>query len=463
MRKIPGNTGRLTGRRGAVLPIVVITMVILLGLAAFAVDLGYMYVAKGELQNAADAAALAGASVLFTDNRNCLASGSPYCCCTGQGTGSCTADTFDDNCVIKTAQAAAVLNKSGGNSVPTPTVEVGHYAFAADPGSPGAFTQNGNTQQLQGWETISFSSLNSSTDFINAVRVTESRTDVPAFFSRIFGDSVFTVTVQAIAYVGFAGTLQPWTLNEPISVCKSSIVDSNGNYSCAAGNILSSGNTVEWTNLTQPCSTASASSVNALICKNGPTGSVNSGTILLGQGLGTTNGTQGINVSAGSTNIQTCFQAYEAEQSTPQPWPLILPVVDCAQGCSPVVGAVEVRVVWVTGDGSDPHYNNAPQPRQQMYDPNTNTTWACPDSCGTQETMPAGECCWDGGYAQGYVNVLPAWSFVANFNLQYPVGTPAPYQQKTAYFLPDCTPHAPEGTTGGENFGIMAQYPVLVK
>ena len=30
------------------------------------------------------------------------------------------------------------------------------------------------------------------------------------------------------------------------------------------------------------------------------------------------------------------------------------------------------------------------------------------------------------------------------------------------YYLPDCTPHEPTGTTGGENFGILAKIPVLV-
>jgi Flp pilus assembly protein TadG len=36
------------------------------------------------------------------------------------------------------------------------------------------------------------------------------------------------------------------------------------------------------------------------------------------------------------------------------------------------------------------------------------------------------------------------------------------WKQKTIYFLPDCTPHEPIGRTGGENFGILAQIPVLV-
>ena len=34
--------------------------------------------------------------------------------------------------------------------------------------------------------------------------------------------------------------------------------------------------------------------------------------------------------------------------------------------------------------------------------------------------------------------------------------------QKTMYFLPTCEPQEPKGVTGGENFGILADIPVLV-
>jgi hypothetical protein len=49
---------------GQVLPIVALTLVVLLGISAFAIDVGYAYYAKRQLQSAADAAALAGAQDL---------------------------------------------------------------------------------------------------------------------------------------------------------------------------------------------------------------------------------------------------------------------------------------------------------------------------------------------------------------------------------------------------------------
>ncbi len=48
-------------RRGAVAPLLALLLIPVLGMVAFSVDLGYMIVVRTELQNAADAAAMAGA------------------------------------------------------------------------------------------------------------------------------------------------------------------------------------------------------------------------------------------------------------------------------------------------------------------------------------------------------------------------------------------------------------------
>ena len=54
-------------RRGAVTVLVALLMVVLLGCAAMAIDIGHLYVAQAELQRAADAAAMAGAQALGRD------------------------------------------------------------------------------------------------------------------------------------------------------------------------------------------------------------------------------------------------------------------------------------------------------------------------------------------------------------------------------------------------------------
>jgi Flp pilus assembly protein TadG len=55
---------RARKERGQVLPIVAVALVALLGIAAFAIDVGFAYYAKRQLQSATDAAALAGAQDL---------------------------------------------------------------------------------------------------------------------------------------------------------------------------------------------------------------------------------------------------------------------------------------------------------------------------------------------------------------------------------------------------------------
>jgi hypothetical protein len=62
MRDAAGRTGLLKNRRGAVIVVVGIMLVVLMGFAAFAIDIGATVSGKTDAQRAADAAALAAAS-----------------------------------------------------------------------------------------------------------------------------------------------------------------------------------------------------------------------------------------------------------------------------------------------------------------------------------------------------------------------------------------------------------------
>ena len=61
-------------------------------------------------------------------------------------------------------------------------------------------------------------------------------------------------------------------------------------------------------------------------------------------------------------------------------------------------------------------------------------------------------------------------SFIRHFNLKNvivnedgdEVAKPAPFAKMSIYFLPDCSGHELAGRTGGENFGVLAEIPVLV-
>jgi hypothetical protein len=147
-------------------------------------------------------------------------------------------------------------------------------------------------------------------------------------------------------------------------------------------------------------------------------------------------------------NVADCWTAAADSDGDGNPdsfWPLVLPVIDCNESntCAPLVGAVEVNVVWI-------QYKNDPQ----MNDiPTVMEDWNC---------TPA---------TSELADRLTCWkSFVDHFNLENVTGPPATdadyeemYQQKNLYFLPSCEVHEPIGNTGGENFGILAKIPKLVE
>jgi hypothetical protein len=287
---------------------------------------------------------------------------------------------------------------------------------------------------------VSTEELDANVNFINAVRVIARRQATPAasFFARIFGHTGFELSATAVAYLGFAGTLLPLDATQPIAICKQSILDENGDYTCGKGRMINSGsnvghNTGGWTNFSQPCETASANTVRPLVC-----GAGNPEPLELGQGTGTTGG-----------EVQTAFDALikcwrdnttldtNGDKIPDQPWQLTLPVVDCPGNnlgpCSTVKGAVTVNVVWITRTDKN-QMNEVPR---KMGD------WTCPPGNTAQQ-------CWDG--------------FVNRFQLRDVLNNSyATYEDKTIYFLPDCTPHEPAGRSGGENFGIPAEIPVLVQ
>ncbi len=67
MRQSNRSVALLLSQRGAVLPLIGFLIIAMLALAAFAVDIGYIMVTKQQLQNAADACALAAAPALRFD------------------------------------------------------------------------------------------------------------------------------------------------------------------------------------------------------------------------------------------------------------------------------------------------------------------------------------------------------------------------------------------------------------
>lgn len=115
MNKLCENDMKQTSckQRGAVTPLVALVLPVLIGTAAFAVDLAYVYVVRSEMQNDADAAALAGAHALIDP-----------------ATGALRWDT-----AVTQARQAVGLNRAAGHAMSDATVETGYWNLRGVPAS----------------------------------------------------------------------------------------------------------------------------------------------------------------------------------------------------------------------------------------------------------------------------------------------------------------------------------------
>lgn len=412
----------LKNQRGSIAIIVGISLFMLVAFGALAVDISHLHVARNELQNAADAGALAGARVLYNDDGTAVNVGANL-------------EAYDAATANKSVGTAVEVNWSSENDG---DVQRGHWSFGLA-GLERGFYPNASITPVDLWN-VSTEDLDANLNFINAVRVVTRRTTqgtpVASFFAGIFGHENFELSAEAVGYIGFAGTLLAHDVDQPIAICSDSILDISGKYNCTVGRMINSGVDAEtnetggWTSFDQtddPCSGGTNSvEIKSLVCSDG-----NPEPIMLGDPVETTGG----EVQVAFDALRACWTS-ESENRT-LPWTLVLPVIDCGDAnnvgtCEVITGAVVLNIIWITGGGEDPLYKDAPT---QMGD------WSNSDPDGTVR--------WN--------------DFVTNFNLLNADGTPAPYAKKSIYFLPDCTPHAPVGVSGGENFGILAKIPVLVQ
>jgi Flp pilus assembly protein TadG len=399
--------------KGATIIIIALMLVMFVAFAALGVDVAHLYVVRNELHNAADAGALAGARRLYNGNGTSVYTGAN-----------------------QIAREAAMANNSERTQVEvtcdyganTGDVQRGHWRFADR-----TFTPSIRTTPPDLWNVTS-AELDNDLTYVNAVKVITRRESPQAdsFFARILGFAGFNVSAQAVAYIGFTGKLNPEEVDQPIAICRQSLLNADGEYTCNTGRMLNSGsnnathNTAGWTNFSQPCSTSNAGEMRSLICASG-----NPVAITFGLGIGATGGVQDTTLK----DLRDCFLG----RPTPnEPWNMTLPVIDCpgnnVSNCATAVGAVNLSIVWIS-DKDNFAQDNFPPAR--MGD------WTPPSACGTDR-----QCSWD--------------DFVSHFNLKNVDDLTATYAKKSIYFLPSCTVHEPAGVTGGANYGIMAKIPVLV-
>ncbi|MBV9123453.1 MAG: hypothetical protein JO112_08860 [Planctomycetes bacterium] len=194
MKYVPEHPTR---RVGGVVPLTALLLIPLTGMLAFSIDIGYIVVVQTELQDAADAAALAGVQKLqnlyvqynIPTMTNSQKNGIKTTAITNTGTSASP---------IYTAEQFAKYNKAGGVYINVPDSDV----------DIGFMDSSGNYTHSYG------------TNFPNTVRVTTRRQgalggttngSLPLFFARIFGMNTkdLQATAQATIYAGDVTSYQP--------------------------------------------------------------------------------------------------------------------------------------------------------------------------------------------------------------------------------------------------------------
>jgi Flp pilus assembly protein TadG len=157
-------------QKGAVIVVTAFSLLAILGLAGLAVDLGYLYVVKCELQRAADAGAMAGARAVY-----------PF---------PLDRATFpvDPRCSAALIQGRAIAqaNLADGASPTVGTIQTGAWDWNAGQFTPGC----------------------ASNPFTNAVALTTRRDHLSLLLMGLLGFGPVNLSASSIAVVDFVGSLE---------------------------------------------------------------------------------------------------------------------------------------------------------------------------------------------------------------------------------------------------------------
>ncbi len=163
------NTAHRKNERGITIVLVAISLLSLLGMAALAIDVSTLYMAHGEAQRAADAAALAGARMFAS---------SGY-------TSASTTLAASDICQTSAVPGAAAAANRQAEAVAAQNL------VAGQPAAVQSITCNTTAANPQ-------------------IAVTVQRTALPTFFGRVWGGAANSVTATAVAEAyNPSGSAQP--------------------------------------------------------------------------------------------------------------------------------------------------------------------------------------------------------------------------------------------------------------
>lgn len=195
---------------GATAVIVAICLTMLIGFAALAIDVGYLYATRNELQNTADAAALAGAGFLgaqyaelsYSEQQN---------------------HTFSKNDIVAAVNTVAGKNKAAGSAISILDADITIGTWDVD--------------------TLSVTPTLTSPDAVRVIARRDSSANSPitTFFAHIFGIESVDVSATATAALSGPATVAEGVLKTPFSLsenvfpnsCMDEIVFSPTTDSCA--------------------------------------------------------------------------------------------------------------------------------------------------------------------------------------------------------------------------------------
>jgi Flp pilus assembly protein TadG len=197
MKKFLTSVTQCPDERGVAAVLVAIMIMMFLGFTALAIDIGYGYLTKNQLQDTGDAAALAGSGLLGNQYDVCKAAGTPLDSC-----------TVDAAAIIATAQDVAKQS-----TVADQNASATNFSIAS------------GEVMIGRWDPTQTPDHFSTTDprIPNAVRVITRRDNnangpITTFFARIFGIDTMNVSTIATAALTGQSTAGPGGLPLPVGI-----------------------------------------------------------------------------------------------------------------------------------------------------------------------------------------------------------------------------------------------------
>ena len=171
-------------QKGAVIVVAALSLMMVLGIAGLAVDLGYLYVVKCELQRSADAGAMAGAQSIF-----------PF-----PLTGATLPLNPRCDAALGKGREIAQANLVDGASPTVSDIQTGAWD----------------------WDTGHFTPGCAASPFTNAVALTTRRDNLSLSLMGLLGFGPFNFRASSVAVMDWVGRVPPGTI--PVAINKDTIV-----------------------------------------------------------------------------------------------------------------------------------------------------------------------------------------------------------------------------------------------